>query len=339
MKKILTLAFFSVWAWSLGAASLFVECESFEDKGGWVLDQQFMDQMGSPYLLAHGMGVPVADAQTTLAIPESGTWHVWVRTYNWTAPWTTLPGPGRFQVKIGGKTLKTELGCRGNEWEWQYAGSVKLKAGKGTMALHDLSGFDGRCDAVYLSTENVAPSATMEFRRRMLGLPDEPSVRASYDLVVAGGGISGMCAAVAAARQGLRVALVNDRPVLGGNNSAEVRVHLGGTIEVGPYPALGRMQREFGHSKGGNAQPASNYEDGKKQDWIESEPNITLYASSRVTAVRMAAPGKIAALVRFLLIAQAMAQWASWLEPTIVTGGRARRNTGSRWPRTSPTGP
>ena len=76
MKKILTLAFFSVWAWSLGAASLFVECESFEDKGGWVLDQQFMDQMGSPYLLAHGMGVPVADAQTTLAIPDSGTWHV-----------------------------------------------------------------------------------------------------------------------------------------------------------------------------------------------------------------------------------------------------------------------
>ena len=106
-----------------------------------------------------------------------------------------------------------------------------------------------------------------------------------------------MCAAVAAARQGLRVALVNDRPVLGGNNSAEIRVHLGGTIEVGPYPALGRMQREFGHSKGGNAQPAANYEDGKKQDWIESEPNIALYASSRVTAVRMAAPGKIAALV------------------------------------------
>lgn len=38
------------------AADLFVETESFENKGGWVVDQQFMDIMGSPYLMAHGMG-------------------------------------------------------------------------------------------------------------------------------------------------------------------------------------------------------------------------------------------------------------------------------------------
>lgn len=35
---------------------LFIEAENFEDIGGWVVDQQFMDQMGSPYLLAHGLG-------------------------------------------------------------------------------------------------------------------------------------------------------------------------------------------------------------------------------------------------------------------------------------------
>ena len=40
------------------AEGVFVECESFQERGGWVLDQQFMDEMGSPYLLAHGMGVP-----------------------------------------------------------------------------------------------------------------------------------------------------------------------------------------------------------------------------------------------------------------------------------------
>ena len=39
-----------------------VEVESLAEKGGWVVDQQFMDQMGSPYLLAHGLGVPVPDA-------------------------------------------------------------------------------------------------------------------------------------------------------------------------------------------------------------------------------------------------------------------------------------
>lgn len=44
---------------------LLVEAESFDDLDGWVVDQQFMDLMGSPFLLAHGMGIPVADARTT----------------------------------------------------------------------------------------------------------------------------------------------------------------------------------------------------------------------------------------------------------------------------------
>ena len=44
------------------------------------------------------------------------------------------------------------------------------------------------------------------------------------DLVVAGGGLSGVCCAITAARAGLRVTLVQDRPVLGGNASSEVRL-------------------------------------------------------------------------------------------------------------------
>ena len=54
--KLFTLLFFLIIA-NLQAADLLVETESFQQKGGWVVDQQFMDQMGSPYLLAHGMGV------------------------------------------------------------------------------------------------------------------------------------------------------------------------------------------------------------------------------------------------------------------------------------------
>ena len=41
---------------------IFVECESFDNKGGWVVDPQFVEQMGSPYLMAHGMGEVVEDA-------------------------------------------------------------------------------------------------------------------------------------------------------------------------------------------------------------------------------------------------------------------------------------
>ena len=44
-----------------------------------------MDLMGSPYLIAHGMGVPVEDASTTISFPEDGTYYVFVRTYNWTS--------------------------------------------------------------------------------------------------------------------------------------------------------------------------------------------------------------------------------------------------------------
>ena len=80
-------------------------------------------------------------------------------------------------------------------------------------------------------------------------------------MVVIGGGIAGTTAAISSARLGLKVALIQDRPVLGGNNSSEVRVHLGGRIKVEPFPALGDVVKEIGPSRGGNAQPAEQYED------------------------------------------------------------------------------
>ena len=63
-----------------------IEAESFNDLGGWVNNTQFMDQMGSPYLLAHGIGKPVADAKTTF-FAKGGRYNVWVRTKNWTSRW------------------------------------------------------------------------------------------------------------------------------------------------------------------------------------------------------------------------------------------------------------
>ena len=58
--------------------------------------------------------------------------------------------------------------------------------------------------------------------------------QSQHDLVVVGGGLSGVCAALAAARLGLKVALVQDRPVLGGNASSEVRLWiLGATSHMG----------------------------------------------------------------------------------------------------------
>ena len=302
MKRVVLLAA----ALLLSATTAFgtgvlVEAESFRDKGGWSVDQQFMDLMGSPYLIAHGMGKPVADAVTTVKFPESGTYHAYVRTFNWVAPWYDGEGPGKFSLRVGKRTLPEVLGNRGREWMWQYAGRVAVRKGPVEVSLTDLSGFDGRCDAVYFTRDqgDVPPADSGElaaFRRRMLHVPDTLQRAEAFDFVVVGGGIAGMCAAVSASRLGCRVALVNDRPVLGGNNSSEIRVHLGGVIEIGPNKGLGRMIREFGHSRGGNAQPAGNYEDAKKEEFIAAEKNVTLFAGCRAVAVNTTG-GRIASVV------------------------------------------
>lgn len=54
----------------------------------------------------------------------------------------------------------------------------------------------------------------------------------NYDLVVVGGGMAGICAAMEAARNGMNTALINSRPVLGGCASSEIRVHISGLTKV-----------------------------------------------------------------------------------------------------------
>lgn len=275
----------------LKAAELFVEAESFSQKGGWVVDQQFMDLMGSSYLMAHGMGVPVEDASTQVIFPEAGIYYVYVRTFNWTSPWKKGEGPGKFKLSVGNKRLSSSLGTEGTEWMWQAVGKVTVKSRETTLKLHDLTGFNGRCDAIYFTTdkEQIPPAGLQAldiFRRKQLGLPDNPVRAGEFDLVVVGGGVAGISAAVSAARLGCKVALLNDRPVLGGNNSSEIRVHLGGRIETGTYKELGNLQKEFGPSRAGNAQPGDFYEDNKKAEIVANEKNITLFSNYRAIGVK-----------------------------------------------------
>jgi hypothetical protein len=270
---------------SAQAKDVWIEAESFQNKGGWVVDPQFMDMMGSPYIMAHGMGVPVKDASTSIQITDPGEYQIYVRTYNWTAPFTDQQGPGKFQLSINDQKLSV-TGYQGKNWEWQKAGTVKLKDNI-HIKLHDLSGFNGRCDAIYLTTSNVAPpNETNQLKKFRAKFASQQFQKKSYDFVVVGGGIAGMCAAVSAARLGCKVALIHDRPILGGNNSSEVRVHLGGRIALEPYPELGNLIKEMGPSRKGNAKPADYYEDAKKEQWIRAEKNITLYLNTRATGIQ-----------------------------------------------------
>ncbi len=270
---------------ALGAEVL-VEAESFADRGGWVVDQQFMDQMGSPYLLAHGLGQPVANAVTEVEVPRTGGYWIWVRTKDW------VPGerwsPGRFRVHVGGGEYKDVLGTKGGgKWHWRRIGAYKAYTTTIRLELEDLAGFDGRCDCIYLTLDPDArppqgPGEEMDaWRRRILGLPEVPpdarptgpnANDEAFDVVVVGGGIAGCSAAVAAARLGCRVALVQDRPVLGGNNSVEVRVHTGGRSG----PVVEEINGRYSQDMGIVPHPARKASD-RRQAVVDAEPNITQF--------------------------------------------------------------
>ncbi len=298
-------------------STLLLEAEGFTNPGGWVVDTQAMDVMGSPFALAHGLGVPVQDAVTDVDVPKAGSYYVWVRTRDWVAPWNAPGAPGRFQVLVNGRPLETTFGTEGADWHWQNGGKVELAKGKVSVELHDLTGFDGRCDAIVLTTDadfqppNNEPRMA-QWRRQLLGLPDEPVDAGQFDLVVVGGGMAGCCTAVSAARFGCKVALIQNRPVLGGNNSSETRVGLSGLIHQEPYPRLGDLVDEIGpighwnlweakrepdsprskrilevieehpEKKTHNAGPPSNYEDDRKRRVAEAEDQLTLFLNTHV---------------------------------------------------------
>lgn len=280
-------------ALSTRAQNVLLEAEQFANTGGWDVDQQFMDQMGSPFLLAHGLGVPVKDAVTTAKFPAAGKYHIWVRTRDWVAPWKAPGQPGKFQVVINEKPLATVFGTEGAEWHWQDGGDVEVGS-EAKIALHDLTGFEGRCDAVFFSKDRtfIPPNelaVLTKFRRTALGLSDEPEDGGTYDLVVVGGGIAGSSAALSAARNGLKVALVQDRPVLGGNGSSEVRVWPEGHTSQKPYTHIGDIVEELVAKKGagdGNAKGIEVYQDERKLNVVRAEKRINLMTEHRVNAVQ-----------------------------------------------------
>lgn len=112
---------------------------------------------------------------------------------------------------------------------------MAISPGTVSIELKDATGFDGRCDAILLTTDfSFVPPAgntpeTRSWRRRLLGLPETPPVAGEFDVVVVGGGVPGCSAALSAARMGCRVALVQNRPVLGGNASVEIGITPRGT--------------------------------------------------------------------------------------------------------------
>ena len=292
-------------------ATVLIEAEAFDNTGGWTVDQQYMNVMGSPVLLAHGMGVPVADASTKIALPETGKYRVFVRTRNWVAPWTQEYAPGTFQLSINNKRLDTIFGTGTSDWRWQFGGVVTIDAKTAKLTLHDLTGFDGRLDAIILTkTKDFVPPDDVRaidlLRRRSGGLPENPAdapeaAEGPFDLVVVGGGITGICTAISAARLGSKVALIQDRPLLGGNNSSEVRVHLRGRINYPPYPNIGNLVHELDPIQYGNGQIAEVYKDELKLKKVQEEKNIALYLNTHVILSETVRDGNGSTIIRTVI--------------------------------------
>ena len=122
---------------------------------------------------------------------------------------------------------------------------------------------------------------------------DPDTTRASFDVVIVGGGIAGVSAAIGAARNGAKVALVHERSMLGGNSSSEVRLfpenataHQVWIKECGVFEEIHteeRVRNHFAYREG----IMNCHWDLVLYEWILREPNITLYLNTHMHRVSM----------------------------------------------------
>ncbi len=137
------------------------------------------------------------------------------------------------------------------------------------------------------SFREIAPLDPALAARRFEGEPRMTLVDLSCDVLVAGGGPAGVCAALAAARNGAKVLLIQDRSRLGGNSSSEVKMHVVGANNHTGRPGWreGGIIEELRLDDAAN-NPQRSWElwDLLLYDKVVSEPNITLLLDTVVYA-------------------------------------------------------
>lgn len=283
------------------APLIWLEAEAFASPGGWTSDTQFIDQMGSPYLMAIGLGKPVADASTTLPVPEPGPYRLWVRTKDW----VPVHHPGRFQVLVGGKPAARTFGESGEPgWRWEDGGVFDLP-GPIEVRLHDLTGDYSRCDALVLSKDPAWQPPGGREQLAALRLECGALSRAikdlgRYEVVVVGGGLAGCTAAVAAARSGAKTVLIQNRAVLGGNASVEILVP---PVGIWPHSGTNPLDpRETGlieeyRTEGNQRTHEAKLYSGRLKRFVSGEPNLDVMLETHITGVEMRSGTEIGAVV------------------------------------------
>lgn len=110
-----------------------------------------------------------------------------------------------------------------------------------------------------------------------------------FDFIVVGGGMTGVCAAIAAARHGAKTALVQDRPVLGGCASSEIRMHICGASANQSKPELnegGILHELMLSNKRVNDDFCYSVWDAVLFDAVKKEKNLTAYLNTVMHAAK-----------------------------------------------------
>ena len=265
---------------------LWADAADFGSYGGWSLDTQHVGFMGSSYLIAPGTSKTVSDATLKLKKLKPGNYRLWVRSRNW------IPehAPGQFGIAINGNDSGHTFGAQKESgWTWQDGGVHEL-AGATKLALQDKTGIFGRCSSIIVTRDlNYQPPVEMDAfcaeRAHLSGVSQAIRDGGEFDVIVVGGGPSGGPAALAAARLGARVALVSNRPVLGGNASAEIGVPVQGAAqkhrgkpvrETGIIEEAGRLALHEMSEHGLTKQLWSINMSRPFATMVEEEPNLTL---------------------------------------------------------------
>ncbi len=254
----------------------------FDDFGGFVPETQFVREMGEGYLLASSVGVPVSPAKTTFKIEESGYYRFFIRTKNWCVGHS----PDGIKISVDGNISEKVCGkLNVNRWIFEIAGDFWLENGEHVLSVFDTDGWFGRFGSIIITNdyEFTPPVEIEKINNKRREIRNEnycAENKGKFDLITVGAGVAGIVSAIAAARMGLKVALINDRSLLGGNASEEASVTLEGAAHKG-FHETGIIYeiKNYRHKYNITWTKAFNY-------FVSKENNIKLFANMLVTDVK-----------------------------------------------------
>lgn len=214
---------------------IWIDAVDFDNYGGFALETQFVREMGQPYLMADGVGLPVEPASVEFCVKECGKYRFYIRTKNWSVEHR----PDGLVLEVDGKKYE-HISSQANVlgWYFEVGADFELEAGNHTLKVYDTTGWFGRFSCVIITNDyDFTPSKEVSVLRKqritIKGLSPAVTDKGNYDLIVVGGGVGGIVAAITASRYGLKTALINDRHILGGNGSEEGNIALEGSAHRG----------------------------------------------------------------------------------------------------------